>query len=76
MDDLYDQGTADGERHQPAGQQLEAAGFTIHERDDAPHDNGPIDLADLFVGGCDLDTPEGCDAAIAEVRRGMERDAA
>jgi hypothetical protein len=73
MNHLYDHGTTpDGERHQSTGRAPEATGFTIHQPDDSGHD----DLAALFVGGPDLDTPEGCEAAIAEVRREMEQDAA
>ena len=76
MNYLYDQGTPDGERHRSTGNELEAAGFTIEDPNDAALDDDGPDLADLFLGGSDLDTPEGCEAAIAEVRREMERDPA
>jgi len=68
----YDKYTADGERHLATAGELEDAGFAVYEapEQDAVETEEPRGGLDaLFDGGPDLETPEGCEQALAAIRQ-------
>jgi hypothetical protein len=61
--------------------ELARAGFSVHYRDEMPDTDGefvgadgePLDI-DVYLADADLETPEGCEAALRALRKEMQSD--